>query len=289
MGLLLRRLLRVIPVLLMFAYVANMWAQAPTDFHWVDLEKDQWMVSTVRKALHDEGFTAIRDIGVVGDAALVFTSTRSRPDAIPDTDLMSVYAVSLRSLAARKLISGYQMHSIGWSSMLKDHRGELATTYLDCVQCDATMFFTNFYFDGKADTWQLRWTANQHGAPLTVNHANKDYTIQQIYAVLGDIDGQEALVTWSHYEYNNSKKVDDFIYRYDVDPSSNLDRAQRVSGKDATDLELRLCQADQAWSFLRHGQDQPVCQALVQAKSTRSRRVVTTPPAQNEGRSRPPQ
>jgi hypothetical protein len=290
MGIWVRRLSTgVISVLLLFFCVSNVRAQAPADFHWVDLEKDQWMVNTVRKALHDETFTAIRDIGLVGDAALVFTSNRSRPDAIPDTDSMSVYAASLRTPESRKLISGYQVHSVGWTSMVKDHRGELAATYLDCVQCESTMFFTTFYFDGKADTWQVRWAANQHGAPLTSKPANKAYAIQQVYAVLGGADGREALVTWSHYDYNNSKKADDFIYKYDVDPISNLDRVQRLSGKDVSEMELRLCQADQAWPVLRYGQDGPICHALVQAKSSRPRHVTTTPPAQNEGRSRPPQ
>lgn len=284
----LRRLAKGVIPILFFFQVASLWAQAPSEFHWIDLEKEEWTVNTIRKALHDEHFTAIRDIGVLGDAALVFTATRSKPDAMPDSDLISVYAVSLRALSATKLLSGYQMHNAGWSTQVKDHRGEMATTYLDCVDCEATTFFTAFYFDGKADTWQARWMTNQHGAPVSSMHTNKDYAIQQVYAVLGDREGTDALITWSHYEYYNSKRVEDFLYKYDVDPVSNLDRIMRLSGKDATDMQVRLCQADQAWASVHHGQDLPVCQALVRSKSTPARHITTTPPVKNEGRSRPP-
>lgn len=246
------------------------------------------MVGTVRKALQAEHFTALRDIGVVGDAALVFTSNRARPDAVPDSDEIDVYTVSLRTLAQRKLLSAYQLHSVGWSGFVKDRRGELIATFTDCVSCDATTFLTSFYFDGKSDTWQARWMGSQKGAPLSSPHQGKDYELQQVYAVLPDREGQSGLVTWSHYDYSNSRRTEDFVYRYDVDPASNLDRVQRLAGKEASDAELHLCQADQAWTSVRSGQDLPVCQNVLRGKTVPSRHITTTPPAQNEGRSHPP-
>lgn len=266
---------------------ASAWAQAPSDFHWVDLEKDDWNVGLIKKALQREHLTAIRDIGLIGDAALVFTADRAHPDGIPDNDTITVYSISLRALLPQKIVSGYRMSVIGWSKMIIDHRAELATTYVDCIQCEATTYFTTFYFDGKTDTWRARWMSNQHGVALSSSHVNEDYTIQPIYAMLTEQNGQDALVTWSHYQYSNSKKTDDYLYEYDVDPGTDLDRVQRFSGNEATSMKLRLCQVDPSWAYLHHGQDLPVCQALVQTANRPTRRIVTTPPKQNEGRSQP--
>lgn len=278
----------LIPVCLLFPQATCLWAQAPAEFHWVNLEKDDWTIGTIRKALQSQQFTAIRDIGVLGDAALVFTSNRARPDAIPDTDVTTVYSVSLRTLFFQKIASGYQMHAVGWSNLVKDHRGELAVTYVDCLQCESSTFFTTFYFEGKSDTWQTRWMANQHGAPLSAPKNAKDYSAQLVYAIVTSPTGQESLVTWTHYDYANPKRSEDFIYQYDVDPSSYLDRVLRLSGKETTDIKLQLCQADAAWAYLLHGQDSSVCQNLLQTNTRQSRHLVTTPPRQNEGRSLPP-
>lgn len=285
---LLRRIvLGVVVALLGFTQFAWSQAQAPSEFHWVNMEKDEWTVGLVRKALQKEQFTAIREIGVLGDAALVFVANRKQPDAIPEKDEISVYTASLRTLFSQKLLTAYQVRPVGWSNFVPGHRPELATVFADCVDCDPSTFLTSFYFEGKSDTWQARWMAEQHGSSLLSKHVSSDYTTQQVYAMVADRDGRESLVTWIRYDYLNSKRFDDYVYQYDVDPASGLDRIQRINGKEIAATQLKLCQIDPAWGYLKYGQDSELCAALVPAKSRPARHITTTPPAQNQGRSRP--
>ena len=59
-------------------------AQAPDTFRWIDFhaQSDQDVVVWVTRALDNEKWTAIREIGVQYDAALVITS-RSQLTSIP--------------------------------------------------------------------------------------------------------------------------------------------------------------------------------------------------------------
>jgi hypothetical protein len=103
--------------------------------------------------------------------------------------------------------------------------------------------------------------------------------------VVSDPNGRESLGTWSHFDYGGQKPAEDYIYRYDVDPLSHLERTQMLSGKDADALKLRICRAGDS-SGLSRGQDSPLCQKLVNPRG--ERKPNTTPPAHAQGRSVPP-
>jgi hypothetical protein len=92
--------------------------------------------------------------------------------------------------------------------------------------------------------------------------------------------------TWNHFDYGKEKPPEDFVYRYDVDPLSRLDRTQLLSGKDSEAIKLRVCRAGEVLPGLARGQDSPLCQALVNPRP--ERKPVTTPPANNRGKSKPP-
>ena len=53
-------------------------------FSWTDLHQETDRVAAVSKSLESEKYTALREIAVVGDAALVITSTRATPTSRPD-------------------------------------------------------------------------------------------------------------------------------------------------------------------------------------------------------------
>src|SRR3954454_16083289 len=71
--------------------------QAMEGFSWTDLHQDTERVAAVLKSLEGEKFTALREIAVVGDAALVITSTRATPTAKPEQDQYTAYSLDLKS------------------------------------------------------------------------------------------------------------------------------------------------------------------------------------------------
>jgi hypothetical protein len=83
--------------------------QGPDPFRWMDFHspKDQDIIVWVSQALAAEKWTAIREIGVEYDAALVVTTLRNSPDASPSDDAVSVWSVSLTNHALSPLLKGY--------------------------------------------------------------------------------------------------------------------------------------------------------------------------------------
>jgi hypothetical protein len=124
------------------------------------------------------------------------------------------------------------------------------------------------------------------GAPIWTASAPAGVAWTQIYAGLAEPNGRELVGTWNHFDYGKEKPAEDFVYRYDLDPFSGLERTQLLSGKDAGAMKLRLCRGQDALPGLARGQDAPLCQQLVNPRP--ERKPVTTPPANNRGRSAPP-
>ena len=108
----------------------------------------------------------------------------------------------------------------------------------------------------------------------------------QVYAVLTEGDGHVALATWNRFGDGKKKAPEDIVNRYDLDAFSELDRNAALSGNDAKTMELRVCSGQDAVPGLERGQDTPLCEGLVKPQSVRQ--PVTTPPANNRGRSVPP-
>jgi hypothetical protein len=90
--------------------------------------------------------------------------------------------------------------------------------------------------------------------------------------------------TWNHFDYGKAKPAEDFVYRYDLDSFTGLERTQLLSGKEADALKQRLCGVQ--GGGVARGQDSALCQQTVHPRT--ERRPVTTPPANNQGRSMPP-
>ena len=123
-------------------------------------------------------------------------------------------------------------------------------------------------------------------APVWNASPPADGSWTQVYALLAEGDGHVELCTWNHFDYGKQKPPTDILYRYDRDPFSGLDRTVTLGGEEADALKLRLCRGQDTVQGLERGQDSPLCQALVNPHP--ERRPVTTPPANNRGRSVPP-
>ena len=279
-------------------------AQTPLDaFHWIDFRdsKDAPTVTWVTDTLKAEKWTSIREIGVQWDSALVITSERKTPQSAPPGDIFTIWNVSLAKHEAQPLLHGVSPRILNWTTFGGQNMPELGLIYDDCNDCEApSMFFTTVFYNIKDHAWRARWVRGDQTALLwsggTAGPANspEGVTRSQVYGLLTEPTGREILGTWTHFDYGKIKPAEDFVYEYSVDPMSTLDLTQRLSDTHGDELKARLCranpaQADPTLAPLARGQDSDVCRELLGSKPARAaRRPVTTPPANNRGRSTPP-
>jgi hypothetical protein len=234
-------------------------------FHWVDFHspKDQSIVIWVTRSLTVEDWTAIREIGVMYDSALVITTDRANPQSLPDTDSFNVWNVSLTTHLVTPILKGVNLR---WLAMLRLHASEPmepAVLYDNCRQCAANTYFTTFHYDIVRRQWEARWVNGGNGVAVwnTTHPGGMEWT--QVYAVMTSGNGIANLVTWNHFDFGPGKPPEDSMFRYDVDPFSGLDRTAVVSGKELDALKLALCNAQDAVSGLARGQDSEVCRDLL--------------------------
>ena len=260
--------------------------QAPDPFRWMDFHspKDQDVIVWVTRSLAVENWTAIREIGVQYDAALVVTSLRAAPDAAPNQDAFMVWSVSLTNHALTPLLKGYNLRWLDFMTIADGGPQEPPVLYDNCSECAPDTYFTTFHYDKAQHSWAARWMRGSQGVPLWSANTPPAVVWTQIYAGLAEPNGRDLVGTWSHFDYGKEKPSQDFVTRYDLDSLSGLERTQLLSGKDADAMKLRLCR--DALPGLARGQDSELCQQLVNPRPTR--KPVTTPPAHNRGQSIPP-
>ena len=268
-------------------------ASAQDSFRWVDFHpdssgesKDQDIIIWVTRALVGEKWTAVREIGVLYDAALVVTTERAAPDASPAEDTFQIWNVSLKSRLLTPVLKGVNLR---WLEPIEFSPGagrELTVLYDDCRECAATTYFTAFHYDVTQHIFTARWLRGTQTVPVWTETAPQGVTLTQVVAVLPGLDGGQFLSTWNHFDFGKQKPAEDYVYRYDRDPLHGLDRTQVLSGKDAEAMKDRLCGAQVQNGGLARGQDSEMCQMRLHPEV--QRRVATTPPANNKGRSYPP-
>lgn len=289
------RFMRAVLTRLIWVLIATMLAaaaplsaqQAPDAFRWIDFhsDKDQDVMVWVTRTLAADKWTSIREIGVQYDAALVVTTERGNPQAPVNMDTFTVWSVSLSSHLRIVLLKGVNLRLLDWMLLAGNRPRELGALYDDCRECAATTYFTAFYYDDTQHAWAARWMRGSQAIPL-VSTSPPDVTLTQVYAALAEPDGRVMLATWSHFDYGKLKPAEDFIYQYDLDPWSGLERTQLLSAAQADAMKLRLCRAQGSVAGLARGQDSFLCQQPA-AQPKYERKPVTTP-ANNHGQSDPP-
>ena len=235
---------------------------SPENFHWVDFhaQQDQDIVVWVTRSLDPEKWTAIREIGVEYDAALVVTTLRKTPQSLPSLDTFSIWSVSLTNHSVNALVKGANLRLLDWMLFAVGRPRDLAALYDDCNECDASTYFTAFYYDVTQHSWAARWIRGNEAIPLSSATVPQDVTLSHAYGVLADPNGHEIVATWNHFDYGKVKAPEDYVYQYDVDPLSGLERTQRLDGKTADAMKHRICVASDAVTGLARGQDSPLCQ-----------------------------
>jgi hypothetical protein len=278
-------------VLWLFAMCVLCWqtarAQSIENFRWLDLRQPSDVQVIVARALMNEPYTALREIGYVGlppkEAAtpsgaaaaaknppklavprdahlLVITAERANPAVLPDDDVMSIYDVNQRQITAKLLLRGPGLRLLGWVRMWREGSPELVATYNDCSECQRTTFFTTFHIDLKTHEWQVRWPRSNAGAPI-FSEGQEATGGQQVYALLDDEAGRVVLGTWLHFSIPG-RPINDIVYAYRVEYYGSQEAAEPLVGVQARAFEQRLCAGQGVLFGLADGQDSPLCRSL---------------------------
>jgi hypothetical protein len=263
--------------------------QGTANFRWLDFHspQDQSMVSWVTRSLQVEKWTAIREIGVQYDAALVVTTDRATPQSVPSSDSFTIWNVSLTSHVIAPLLTGVNLRWYDNQRFTEGGPEELVVLYDNCAECAASTFFTAFHYDVDHHMWTGRWIRGGQGVLVwnAVQPSAPGITWTQVYAVMGEPNGRGFLATWNHFDYGKQKPPSDTVFRYDVDPMTGMERTAELTKDDAKAMELRLCRGQDTVQSLSRGQDSALCTELLGKQP--QRRPVTTPPANNRGQSTP--
>jgi len=222
----------------------------------------------------------------VYDAALVVTTQRPTPQSPANADVFAVWSISLTNHGVTPLLKGVNLRWLDWMRFAEGRPEEPGILYDNCIECPADTYLTAFRYDVSQHAWAARWMRGGQGVPVWSAKAPAGVAWSQIYAVMSEPNGRELVGTWNHIDYGKEKPAEDFLYQYDLDTFSGLERTQLVSGKQADAMKQRLCQAQDAGPGLARGQDSPLCQET--AKQPFERKPVTTPPGNNHGQSVPP-
>jgi hypothetical protein len=262
-------------------------AQSIENFRWLDLHQPSDVQTIVARALMNEPYTALREIGYIGlpprettaasaasnvvsnavklqvprDAhLLVITAERTNPSALPDDDVLSVYDVNQRQITATLLLRGPGLRLLGWLRMWRESSPELVATYNDCVDCQRTTFFTTFHVDLKTHQWQVRWPRSTAGAPI-FSEGQEANGGEQVYALLDDEAGRVVLGTWAHFS-THGRPDTDIVYAYRVEYYGSHEATEPMVGVQARAFEQRLCGGQGVLFGLADGQDTAICRAI---------------------------
>jgi hypothetical protein len=264
--------------------------QTSGTFRWIDFHSaaDQNIVVWVTRSLQVEKWTAIREIGVVYDAALVVTTDRANPEAPPGNDTFTIWNASLTSHVVAPVLTGVNLRWLEPEHFVEDAPAELTILYDNCRECAASTYFTTLHYDLPHHMFAARWLRGGQGVMVwnATPPTAPGIAWTQVYAVMGGADGRALLATWNHFEYGKQKPPADTLFRYDVDPMTGMDRTADLTKEDSTAMKLRLCRGQDTVQGLARGQDSDLCQQLLGTQP--QRKPVTTPPANNHGQSAPP-
>lgn len=259
-------------LLVSLAISANAHGQMPAGLRWVDFKREAATVQRVEHALMAEDYTAIREIVLADEFALVMAVRRSSWQATPAEDQWLVYSVSTKNWDARKLLVGYDLRAKNWLSFRSRDKQDLGITYLDCDECEPATLFTALHYNPR-DGWRARWAnkenPDQPGIPVRVTDVGNPYTnedVDQVFAVLAPKDSVAKVGTWYHSRDLTTGKLSDDVIRFFVDPSTGKDQSAVLSGSEAKAWEAQLCKATDSWSVPAMGQSSQACKQILNAR-----------------------
>ena len=252
--------------MLVLAWSACASAQVLDGFAWANLKTDTTTVNRVTMLLAGKPYTALREIGLIGDQALVITTLRKDPIAQPGDDSFTAYGVSLKDGAVEQILDGANLKMVAWQKFYDYDSPELLAIYDDCAQCKATTFLTAFYLDRRTKHWHARWPREIAGAPLTSAAVGSDH----VYALFMNVDRRVVLDTWTRFpEQKKSSRGGEYMYEYRIDPMSDQGTGRPVTGRDMLPIKQRLCRGEDVVYGIAGGQDSDACKELLRPGTRR--------------------
>ncbi len=244
-------------------------AQLPNGFSWVNIESNRDTMARVRAALRDPSITAIREVGLRGNFALVMTASREVGAPTPDYDQWSIYNISLKTSTAQVLVFGNGVRLLDWFGTSND---ELAITYYDCWECEATAVFTTIRFE-PGFGWRACWQSKskdvrfpQPGVVVRMTDVGDPYDddeLDQIFAVVAQPAGGFAVGSWAHSRNTKTGNIEDDVERYSFDKESGKDRIEKLSGTPAVAWERIICIESNVVAQPSFGQDSASCRRVL--------------------------
>ncbi len=262
------RSLILAPIFLMLGPHLICRAQVLDGFAWIDQKSDAQTVARVAQLLSGKPYSALREIGVVGQQALVITTLRKDPIANPANDTFTAYGVSLKDGSVEELLDGANLRYIDWQKFYDYDTPELIALYDDCAQCKPTTFLTAFYIDRRTRRWGARWRREIAGAPLYSADTTKNY----VYALFMNVDQKVVLDTWASYPEQNktggkgaalkSSRGGEYLFEYRIDIPSDQGTSRPLTLRDALPVKQRLCKGEKIVFGIAGGQDSEACREL---------------------------
>ncbi len=245
----------------MIALISSLAAkgQVIDGFTWIDMKTDTQTTAKVVTFLANKPYTAIREIGVVNQQALVIATLRKDPVENPENDTFTAYGVSLRDGSVEDLLDGTHLKYIDWQKFYDYDTPELLATYDDCAQCKPTTFLTAFFIDRRTKRWGARWRREIAGAPLY----SGDTASYHVYALFINVNQQVVLDTWASYpEQKKSSRGGEYLFEYHIDPMSDQGTSRPLTGRDVLPVKQRLCKGEDVVFGVAGGQDSAACREL---------------------------
>lgn len=249
--------------------------QLPETFHWVDFKQDTEEVVRITRALTPIEYTAIREIGITGDSALVFTTSRDSEQDTPAGDGWDIYSLSMKNGQSRKIMGGYKVEVKGWFRFSAGGMADLAITYLNCWECEPTSMFTALHYDPDGG-WRARWLdkkyTNYPGMSFLDEEASEpytDYRVDQVFAVFAPENGLASAGTWYRSTNLTTGRVTAEAYKYFVDPITLKDKALKLNGLEAQSWARRICSWSGPFPGFGDGQDSASCKLILRKAKLR--------------------
>lgn len=239
----------------------------PAGFHWVDFKQEVPTVAKIERALKDESYTAIREIGVTDAFALVLTVHREPDQTTFYGDEWRVYSISTKTWTVRSLLSGYDLQVKDWVRFQQRSAQDLGVVYKECWECEPASLFTAMHYDSH-NGWRARWAnekdPNHPGITMQVTDVGDPYTnedVDQVFAVTRLEEGSAIAGTWYRSKDLSTGKITESVKKFWVDQATGRDKSAELSGTDAKTWEVILCKPHSPYG-LSQGQDTRACKRM---------------------------
>ena len=152
---------------------------------------------------------------------------------------------------------GFNLRWVGFMTLSEGETQEPGALYDSCSECAPDTYFTTFHFDPSQHIWEARWMRGGQGVPVW--SANPHGRSGLDTGLCRSFRKRMAARSWARGIVSRIQQRRSlwrtFVYRYDVDSMSRLERTQLLSGKDAEAMKVRICRAGDVLPGLARGQD----------------------------------